>query len=137
MKRTTQSRYANHDNSITGQEDGGDKKKSKINSSPLKSPLESALKKVVSTFGNGAKRNASPGRFGSTPRAKYLASSNCSNPINNFSVEEYDEDKEALENMHPEAMEFLKKYFSGYSASQVPTVTFVDYLTKEFSSLWT
>ena len=34
-------------------------------------------------------------------------------------------------------MEFLKKYFSGYSASQVPTVTFVDYLTKEFSSLWT
>lgn len=39
--------------------------------------------------------------------------------------------------MHPEAMEFLKKYFSGYSASQVPTVTFVDYLTKEYSSLWT
>jgi hypothetical protein len=88
----------------------------------LKSPLESALSKVISTFGRDqpnigpGKRAPSPGRFGSTPKAKFMTNSS-SNHINNFSVDVYDEDKEALEKMHPEAMEFLKKYFSGYSAS--------------------
>lgn len=34
-------------------------------------------------------------------------------------------------------MEFLKKYFSGYTASMVPSVAFVDFLSKEYSNLWT
>jgi hypothetical protein len=104
--------------------------------------LESAINKVVSTFGrepsNGGsgRRAPSPVRFSSTPKNRFLINSS-SSQINNTSVDVYEEDKEALEKMHPEAMEFLKKYFSGYSASHVPTVTFIDYLSKEFSSLWT
>lgn len=116
--------------------------RSRINFSPLKNPLESAINKVVTTFGKETfaekKRvgTVSPGRFGSTPRSGLMNNSNSRN-TNNVSVENYDEDKEALEKMHPEPMEFLKKYFSGYSASTVPSTAFIDFLSKEYSSLWT
>jgi hypothetical protein len=120
-------------------------KRSRIQFSPLKNPLESAINKVVTTFGKetlsfGDKKRTgavSPGRFGSTPRSRLMNNSSSSRNINNFSVENYDEDKDALEKMHSEPMEFLKKYFSGYSASNVPSPAFVDFLSKEFSSLWT
>ncbi len=38
--------------------------------------------------------------------------------------------------MNAEPMEFLKKYFSGYTANMIPTASFVDFLTTEYNTLW-
>lgn len=53
-----------------------------------------------------------------------------------YNIDAVNKDKKILDDMHPEAIEFLKKHFSGCSSRSVSLELFLRHLLFEFQHLW-
>lgn len=56
---------------------------------------------------------------------------------NDESQNQSEDDQVIIDRLHPEALEFLQKHFSGLSTKSINIQEFIDKLMEEFSNLWT